>query len=172
MAYTGVLPVKRGDRVAIGPLLMPLAAQFLRSSGRGARSIFSCLFLLQEMRIFSDSRSVSPASRFTAAQTAQRMPHRELYELELSSLDLSDHAMADSATKGEKHSRTEELLEALMLRMEPMDQVIATLRAQPVTSSEQAVRPKWASVPLRKHFPRPKEGSREEERQREKDGIV
>ncbi|KAJ1131681.1 hypothetical protein NDU88_010016 [Pleurodeles waltl] len=64
-----------------------------------------------------------------------------------------DQAMADSATRGEKRSCTEELLKALMVWMDAMDQTIASLWAQPAASSELAVRPKRASVPPSGAFP-------------------
>ncbi|KAJ1129290.1 hypothetical protein NDU88_007661 [Pleurodeles waltl] len=42
--------------------------------------------------------------------------------------------MTDSVTREGKRSRTDELLEALMLQMDAMDQAIASLRAQPAGS--------------------------------------
>ncbi|KAJ1194474.1 hypothetical protein NDU88_003762 [Pleurodeles waltl] len=61
--------------------------------------------------------------------------------------------MSDSATRGEKRSCIEELLDTLMLRMDAIDQATASLRAQLAASSEQAVRPKRASAPPKEAFP-------------------
>ncbi|KAJ1144591.1 hypothetical protein NDU88_010889 [Pleurodeles waltl] len=53
--------------------------------------------------------------------------------------------MVDSATGGEKRPRTNELLEPLMLRMDAMDQAIASVGAPPAASSEQKVWPNLAA---------------------------
>ncbi|KAJ1182184.1 hypothetical protein NDU88_007378 [Pleurodeles waltl] len=65
-------------------------------------------------------------------------------------------AMAASGQRGAKRSRTEALFEGLMLRMDAMDQAIASLRTQSsvsdLTPSDQAERPGRPGVPPREAF--------------------
>ncbi|KAJ1141688.1 hypothetical protein NDU88_008016 [Pleurodeles waltl] len=148
ITHTGLPPVKREDREASGPLerCSPPGDSAPQDEKHGALNLL--LFCLCSFRRFSSTLGISSPARASpgTVRVGAFLTQPEYISVAalVGALVLqtitSDYAMADSATRGEKRSCTEELLEALMLilRMDAMDQAITSLRPSwlPIVSKQ------------------------------------